>query len=132
MQRNIKNLQIDFAALRKEIVKFLDQEKFSEIAGVETEKGYKIFAGDSSRHKIRGDISIGVEGNPDDFMISLESFKEEKRHKIPMMLASMFGGGYFLLKDLKSEEALIKFTPIFWRSINIIVSSLQNSATHGN
>jgi len=129
MQKNLQNLAVDLARLREEMVQFFDQEKFSEIVGVDVENGFKLIAGDSSRHKISRSITVTVKGKPDDFTVNLELPREEKKHGIPMMLSSMFGGGYFMLRNLKTEEAMLKFEPIFWKNLNRTVEHLQNTAT---
>ena len=39
----------------------------------------------------------------------------------------MFGGGYFLLKKLKSDERYTEFTRTFWQNINKILSQIRNN-----
>jgi len=128
VQKNWQNLHVDLDALTKQVIQFLDSEDFGTIIGEETEAGRKIIAGESSHHKMRDSISITIEGEPNDFSVKLETTKEHKGSKVPMLIASMFGGGYFLLRDLKSEEAMLKFERDFWRKMNGMVIQAENSA----
>jgi len=114
-------------ALTKKVIQFLDSEDFGSIIEVETETGRKIIAGESSHYKMRDSISVTIEGELDNFYVKLETTKEHKGPKLPMLIASMFGGGYFLLRDLKSDEAMLKFERDFWRKMNSMVIEAQNS-----
>jgi hypothetical protein len=38
----------------------------------------------------------------------------------------MFGGGYFLLKHLRSDEEFVNFTKSFWKNVNQIILMVKN------
>jgi len=127
VKRSWKSLNIDAKILLQKTVQFLESKDFGEIVAVETEGGYRIVAGQSSSYKIRGDLSITIEATSDDLSIELASIKENRRPNLPMILTSMFGGGYFLLKDLKSTENFRNFERDFWKEMNRVVASSEVS-----
>ena len=123
MKRNWKCRNIDSKSLLQKIVQFLEAKDFGEVVAVETDVGYRIVAGQSSHYKIRDDLSITIEGTPDDISIGLALIKKKRRTSLPMILTSMFGGGYFLLENLKSTENFLNFEMDFWKETNRILSS---------
>lgn len=123
MKRNWKCLNIDSKSLLQKTVQFLEAKDFGEVVAVETDVGYRIVAGQSSHYKIRDDLSITIEGTPDDISIGLALIKKKRRPSLPMILTSMFGGGYFLLENLKSTENFRNFEMDFWKETNRILSS---------
>lgn len=125
MRKDWQNLHMDLNALTKQVIQFLDSADFGTIIDEETERGHKVTAGESSRYKMRESISVTIEGKPDDFWVKLESTKEHKGSKVPLMIASMFGGGYLLLRDLKSDEAMLKFERDFWKEMNSMVTQTR-------
>jgi len=128
MQKTWSNQNVNLDALTKQIIRFFESKKFDDIIASETETGYKIIAGNSPHYKMQNDTSVTIDGKPDNFSINLESYKEEKM-KFPIMLTTMFGGGYFFLKNLKSEESRYKFEKDFWQNINSISIQTKDSAS---
>ncbi len=126
MQNTWTGQNVDLTKLAEHISDVFKANDF-EFARVETEIGYEITADDSSKYKIKGCLKANITGKPDNFAVSLKLCAEERRLTFPVILTTMFGGGYFLLKDLKSDEAWIKFEKIFWQNVNRIVAELQNS-----
>lgn len=102
---------------------------FEAVRG-ETESGYKIFASDSPIFKMDGYICVTIEGKSQDFVVELELNKDERKRSFfsSAFLSAMLGGGYFLSKRLKSEEAWIKFQREFWKYVENAVQHLTNSA----
>jgi hypothetical protein len=127
MQKDWQNLHVDLSALTQKVIQFLDSEKFGSIIDVETETGHKVIAGESPHYKMRDSISVTIEGEPDNFTVKLETTNEKKGPKLPMLIASMFGGGYLLVRDMKSEEAMLKFERDFWRKMSSLVIQAENS-----
>lgn len=123
MKKNWKCLNIDSKSLLQKTVQFLEAKDFGEVLAVETDVGYSIVAGQSSHYKIRDDLSITIEGTPDDISIGVALIKKKRRPSLPMILTSMFGGGYFLLENLKSTENFRNFEMDFWKETNRILSS---------
>lgn len=128
MEKSWTGLNANLADIRQRIVQFFETEDFGDIVGVETERGHEIIVGDSKHYKMQNDVCIKIEGEPNDFSISLQTCKKEKRFAFPMILTSMFGGGYFMLKSLKSEEAMQALDRDFRREIDNIVAKCANTA----
>jgi hypothetical protein len=125
MQRNWQNLNVNLSNLVKNIIQFFESKEFNDVTALKTEKGYQIIAGDSKQYKMENDVSVTIEGRPDDFTVSLASCKQEKRSPIPLFLMSMFGGGYFALKGFRSEEAMQKLERDFRQKIELMVAQAQ-------
>jgi hypothetical protein len=127
MEKRWMERGVDLASLTNYIGNFFKERDFEAIKG-QTSSGYNIFAEDSPHFKLDGCISVTIEGKPNDFIVKLELCKKEKRHSLaPILLTTMFLGGYPLLKRLKSEENWIRFEKEFWSYLNNIVMSLTNS-----
>jgi len=129
MQKTWSNQNVNLDTLTKQIIQFFESKKFDDIIAFETETGYKIIAGNSPYYKMQNDTSLTIDGKPDNFSINLELYKEEKSFKFPIILTTMFGGGYFLLKNLKSDESRYKFEKDFWQNINSIIMQMKDSAS---
>jgi hypothetical protein len=130
MQRRVVNENIDLSVLADHTIRFLEKEEFDDIVEVKTETGFQIMAGNSSIRKIDKDILISIDGTPEEFSINLELSGERKMEhlSIPVMLATMIGGGYFVLKHLRSDEAWLKFKTDFWNHMNALIANLRFSA----
>lgn len=113
MQRTWKDLNVNLSNLVQKIIEFFESKEFKNITAFKTETGYQVVAGDSKHYKMQSEVSVTVEGKPDDFTINLTPCKEEKRFTLPLILTSMFGGGYFLLRDFRSQEAMQKLEKDF-------------------
>lgn len=129
MQRRWLSQNVDLAILADRTVQLLEAKEF-DVTELKTEKGYEIIAGDSSKYKITRSLLITIEGKPEEFLISLELDKEgeKERFRFPVMLTAMMGGGYFLLKQLKSDEAWMNFGKDFWKEIDCLITGLRGSA----
>jgi hypothetical protein len=64
---------------------------------------------------------VDIHRETEGFSVSLDLAKGTKRFNFPMTLATMFGGGYFLLKDLKSDEHWRKIEREFWKDIDSMI-----------
>jgi len=112
---------IDLERLTKQIAYFFEARKFEDITAVQNAAGYEIVAGDSQKYKIKSDLKVDIHREAEGFSVSLELAKEVKRFNYPVMLATFFGGGYFFLKDLKSDESWRKIEREFWQTIGSMV-----------
>jgi hypothetical protein len=122
-------MNINLSDLVKKIVQFFESKEFDSITAFETEDGYEVIAGDSKHYKMENGVSVTIHGKPDDFTVGLNSHKEEKRSTLPLMLTSMFGGGYFLLKNFRSEEAMQKLERDFRQKIDNMIAQTQGSTS---
>jgi len=127
VQKNWKGLNVDLSGLVQKMIQFFESKQFNNVTALKTKTGYEVIAGDSKQYKMEHDVSATIQGSPDDFNVSLASCKQEKRFTVPLFLASMFGGGYFVLKDFRSEEAMQKLERDFRREIDNMVAQTQKS-----
>jgi hypothetical protein len=127
VQRNWKDLNVNLSNLVQKVIQFFESREFNDITALKTETGYEVIAGDSRHYKMENNVSVTIEGKPEDFTISLTSCKEEKRSTLPLILTSMFGGGYFLLKNFRSEEAMQKLERDFREKIDDMVTQTQET-----
>jgi hypothetical protein len=120
MQR-IFDKSIDLEWLTGQITQFFETRKFEEITATQNASGYQIIAGDSKDYRIKSPLKVDIRRLTDGFSVSLELAREVKKLNYPVMLATFFGGGYFLLKDLKSDESWRKIEREFWPEISSAV-----------
>lgn len=127
MKRRWANKNVDLALLTTRIGIFFKERDFEAIKG-ETPTGYNIFAEDSPYFRLDGYVSVTIEGEPDDFIVKLELCKKgKKRSFIPILLTTMFLGGYFLSKRLRSQEDWMDLEKEFWNHLDNIMLCLNNS-----
>ncbi|MEM2913983.1 MAG: hypothetical protein QXH91_01085 [Candidatus Bathyarchaeia archaeon] len=130
MERRWDNKNVDLELLTAYIGEFLKKKDFEAVKG-QIPSGYQIFAENSPQFKLNGYISIAIEGKPNDFTVKLELCRAKKRNPIePVLLTTMFFGGYLLKRRLKSEEDWIKFKKEFWMCVENAVLHLSNSSTN--
>lgn len=128
MQKNWVEKNVDLTELTTRLGDFFKEKDFEAIKG-KTSTGHQIFAADSPYFKINGYVNITIEGKPNDFVVKLEHCGEDKRPPFrSIFLAAMFGGGYFLSRRLKSEEAWMKLEKEFWRYVENVILHLTDSA----
>jgi len=125
VQKYFRDMNVNLSELVKKIIEFFESEKFNNVTALKTETGFQVIAGDSSRYKMENDVSVNIQGKPDDFTISLTSCKQEKTNRTPMMLAQMFGLGYFYLKSFRSEEAMLKLETSFGKKIDNMIAQTR-------
>jgi hypothetical protein len=76
-------------------------------------------------------ITVNIFGQPNDFAVEFIPSKKTKGFSRSMVVAyitTLFGGGGFLLRDLKLQEALDELEKAFWENVDKQVSELTNSA----
>jgi hypothetical protein len=129
MHKNWKEKNVDLALLTTRIGDFFKVNDFEAVKGT-ISTGYQIFAENSPYFKINGYVSVTIEGTPEDFTVNFELCTDKKKRDLPhsIFLESMFLGGYFILRRLKSEEAWLKLEKEFWRHVENAVLRLSNYA----
>lgn len=68
-----------------------------------------------------------VKGNPNNFMVEFTKTKDDQSSIKSSLATTMFGGGFFLLNRLKSQEILEKLEKEFWGYVENAVIRLTNS-----
>jgi hypothetical protein len=125
MQKSFER-KTNLETLTKQIIRFFDAKKFEDITAFQNDDGYQIIAGNSRTYKLRSDLKVDIHKEKDGFTVNLEPLKETKRFNFPMTLATMFGGGYFLLKDLKCDEAWVKIEREFWNQVHSVIADTKD------
>ena len=127
MQRTYaKNIDLEW--FTRQMADFFDARKFEEITAMRNAAGYQIIAGDSQKYKIKSDLKVDIRREAEGFSVSLELAKEVKKFNYPVMLATFFGGGYFFLKDLKSDETWRKIEREFWQMVGMTVMNAEEAS----
>jgi hypothetical protein len=127
MEKRWTNKNVDLALLTTHVGSFFKEKDFEAIKG-KTPTGYHILAEDSPHFRLDGYVNVTIEGKPEDFIIKLELCRDGKKHSFaPVLLTTMFLGGYFLSKKLRSEEDWMKLQKEFWRHLDNIMLQLNNS-----
>ncbi|MDI6690255.1 MAG: hypothetical protein QME50_00085 [Candidatus Bathyarchaeota archaeon] len=128
MRKSWRNRNVDLELLAKCIGDFFKEKDFEAVKG-KIANGYQILADDSPHFKLDGYVNVTIEGRPSNFVISLDLCGgKESGFKVSSWLMTMFGGGYFFLRKLKSQEDWVKFEKEFWRYVENSLPSLVNSA----
>jgi hypothetical protein len=129
MQRRLTDQNVNLASFTDALVEFFVKRDFEATKG-ETEKGFEILAYDSPHFKLEGYADVTVEGESNDFVVSFELHEESKRSwpTRSVFLTTMLGGGYFLLKRLKSDEAFLKLEREFWTYVAAMLPKVKGSA----
>ena len=125
MEKRWTDKNVDLTMVTTRIGSFFKERDFEAIKG-ETSTGYHIFAENSPNFKLVGCVSVSIEGKPEDFVVKFEPCnKGKKRSLTPILLTTMFGGGYFLTRRLKSEEEWVRLEKEFWKHVDNIVLYLR-------
>lgn len=127
MQKSWKRKDVDLALLATHICNFLEERDFEIVKG-ETPKGYQLLAGDSPNFRLQGYVDVTIEGKPDDFNVKFSLCGRKKESRVSPFLLGMFGGGYFHLQELKSNEAWMKLEKEFWKYLDDVLLYLNGSA----
>lgn len=128
MERRWTAKNVNLELLTFKLGDFFKERQF-EVLGEKTPENYQITAANSPIFKILGTASVTIEGKPEDFTIKLEM--REKRTRVSgfgSLLLRTFGGGYFYLQEVKSDEAWEKLEKEFWAHVENLILQLANTA----
>lgn len=120
------NGKIGIESLTDKIIEYLVKKDF-EIIKTKILDGYQISASDSPFFSMISHVDIRIKGTNSGCVVSVESSSnvgnigEVSRS---VMLTTLFGGGYFLLRKLKSREAWIIFEREFWNYVDKTIRDL--------
>jgi hypothetical protein len=128
MQRSWSNRNVSLDLLEKKITEFFNDNDF-EVTANRIEGGFQLLAKDSPDYEMNGNVQVTVHGKPEEFSIDLELERRGKgRLPSSMLLTQLLGGGYFLLRNFRSDEAWIEFRRLFWEQADRIIMGLSDSA----
>jgi len=116
MKRQWIGNNVDLSVLTEAIIKFFKENLFS-VSCIKSEN-YRVVIRPRQFHKIVDKIEILIEGQPNNFSITFDTGSRSRALVRYGALFSFFGGGFFFLKGLKSQEELEKLEKKFWLFIN--------------
>lgn len=123
---------IDLSKLSRRIEDFFKGSGM-EVRMQETSKGYKFDVASTGPAMTRLRIGVRILGHPNDFSVEFMPGYKAGGVFSPAMVAgyimSIFGGGVFLLRDVKLQESLDKLERSFWEHMDRQVAELTNSAS---
>jgi len=96
-----------------------------------SEKEHHIIARPRQFHGIVEEINVYIIGEPEDFKVKFVAGSRSNAWIKLGTITSLLGGGVFLVKGLKSQEALEKLEKEFWDYVNKTAWSLANSFPKG-
>jgi hypothetical protein len=107
---------VNLSVLANYIVEFFEKRKFL-ISRKSSGKEYLIIVVPRPFHGIVEEIYVHIIGDPENFKVKFDAgFQSDRWIKLGT-LTSFFGGGFFTLKGLKSQEALEKLEKEFWEYV---------------
>lgn len=127
MEKRYVGTHVNLHFLVKNLTGFFKNLGF-ETTEERSDKGCKIVVIPSHEHDVRDRVRIYMVGNPDNFSIKFVAGARSRSLVKWGRLTTLFGGGAFLLKGLKSKEALEKLEKKFWVYVNEKIDHLTNSA----
>jgi hypothetical protein len=128
MQRAWLNRNVNLDLLAEKIEEFFKGNDF-DIVTNKTNNGYHLQAKSSPNYLINGQVSIIINGKPEEFSITIDLQRKESRIlSFPMLLTTFFGGGYLITQHFKSEESWTELKKDFWQHVNKIITYLSGSA----
>jgi len=127
LERKCVMRNVDLNLLTVRLGDFFKERDF-EVIGEKTPTNYQILAKNSSSFRLLGFVNVTIEGKPENFVIKLELCEKRKRYGKYAFLLNMFGGGYSVLQEAKSDEAWMKLEKEFWQYVENLVLYLTNTA----
>lgn len=116
-----KNVKLDLIV--ESVIRFFQEKDFEVVVQSETQKGCEIYAENSSYYKLKGQILVSIEQGSKETSITLRLGGNRNAGYFPYPIVGtvMFGGGYFLLQEIKRREAWTNLRKDFWRHMNQVI-----------
>lgn len=111
-------MTVDLQSLATCVCNFFEKLDF-EILKESTCEGFEIIAADSPFYKMSGYVNVTIKGQQDNFVVSLDFCGDKESRRFSILFETMFGGGYWLLQRLKSNEAWFKLEREFWKYLDV-------------
>lgn len=120
MERKCFDKNVDIELIVDDVIRFFSENGFELVTKTKTENGFEICAGNSSCYKLKGLVFVDVEREKEEMSITLELRVDGKDKRIlyPIVGSIFFGGGYFLLREFKTQEAWTNLRKEFWKYIS--------------
>lgn len=115
---------VDLSLLSERLVRFFEGNQFDTKLVQESGK-FIIFA---SNDQLR--LRVNLRGEPNDFAVEFMPSKKTQGFSLTMILGyvtAFFGGGSFMLRDMKFQEAFNRLEQVFWKEVDIDVADLSKA-----
>jgi len=118
---------VDLRLLSESVKRFFDERLFPSKIEERSKEEFSITAilRRVSGASLTGNVRVAVRGKPDDFEVEFAVGSDYRRLARLGGLATLLGGGAFLLRDLKSSEELERLENEFWLLIDKQVDILE-------
>lgn len=126
MTQKIWRKKVNIEILTDKIIEYLVKRDF-ELIKTKIDNGYHISAGNSPSLDIAGCVNVSVKSIDQGFAVEVAHSSDVDKIYNSVFLTTLFGGGYFMLKKLKSRETWMAFQREFWKYINKTVDELYES-----
>jgi hypothetical protein len=127
MERQWKGNNVNLSVLADSVTRFF-RESLCDVSIIESEN-YRMVVRPKQSSEIVGKIEIFVEGQPNDFSVRFDAGSLSRALVRYGSLVSLLGGGFFVLKGLRSQESLEKLEKRFWLYLSEEIWKLTNSAS---
>lgn len=119
-------MDVDLSLLGEWIDRFFKKEGFNTIKD-ERPQGYRITARPGPETEIVNNVIVDVSGGPDDFKVKFVTGTRSNLFVRLGQLTTLFGGGVFYMRGLKSQEAEDKLEKQFWTYVTEKVDRVARS-----
>lgn len=119
---------VDLALLVQRAKQFFEENQFE----TELEQAPGRFKIQASNSIFR--VTVNVYGRPEDFTVEFIPNKKTQGFSLSMLLAyvtMLFGGGGFLLKDIRQQEAASELEEMFWKDVDKHIAETSDATQKG-
>lgn len=116
---------VDLGLLTERLVRFFEGNEF-ETRLERTPTRFVIYASN-----MQFSVKVNVRGEPNDFKVEFIPSKKSQGFSLTMVLGyvtTIFGGGTFMLRDIKLQEAINRLEQVFWKEVDIDIADLSKPA----
>lgn len=113
MKSRYRGKNVNLPLLSERIVHFFDERKFTTSLRKEGEK-HVIIATPQFYHKIAENVTVEVVGGADDFTVIFDGGSHSRAYVRLGNVLALLGGGFYVLKGMKSLEEIEKLERAFW------------------
>jgi len=120
--------RVDLSLLSEAIVQFFESKGFSSAID-QSSKGYRVIAAPGAMSNIPRSVNVLIRGKPEDFEIEFDAGSNSRTARVLGPLATILGGGFLVLKDLKSQEYFDKLEKEFWLFVDEKTENLRGPSS---
>lgn len=117
-------IDIDLGLLSERLVQFFEGNQFD--TKLEHDTGRFVIYASGPQFRVR----VNVRGEPNDFRVEFIPGMKTQGFSLRMLLGyvtTLFGGGTFMLRDIKLQEAVSRLEKVFWKEVDIDIADLSKT-----